>query len=332
GGGILGAADKFLGSNFGRLAAAGLIGAGGLGAARLAAGPAPQLDLPTYTPAPATLAGQEAVLNAMRGGAQGNLTGILQAGTAGERLIAEQLAARAGRESASEAIQAPGQEMIRGQAQNQIPGLLTPQIADPVLEAIRAELLGTLNNPQGGISPATGQRQQQEEAQVRNRLLIQLGEDYELTTPGIQTLDGMRKRHNIERFSERQATIANLTPLEQGGFAAQFGRQQTGLGNSAAFSQFGIRGVPENLTGLERLAPSETLLGGDPERANLINNNLAQTQALAGFNATNQDRQGLASGIAGLSGTIAGQVASRPSAYETAMSRLISGQLGGTTF
>lgn len=328
GGGILGGVNDFLGSNFGRLAAAGLIGAGGLGAARLAAGPAPRLNLPTYTPAPATLAGQEAVLNAMRGGAGGNLTGILQTGTAGENLIAQQLAARAGRESASETIQAPGQEMIRGQAQGQIPGLLTPNVADPVLEAIRAELLGTLNNPQGGVSPATVQRQQQEEAQVRNELLQRLGRDYELTTAGGQALNQMQQRHNIERFTERQATIANLTPLEQGALAAQSGRQQTGLTNSAAFSQFGIRGVPENLTGLERLAPSDTLLGGDPNQANLINTNLANTQAIQGFNAANQERQGVSAGIAGLSGTIAGQVASRPSRYEDSMAQLIDQQTG----
>ena len=169
---------------------------------------------------------------------------------------------------------------------------------------------------------------------MRTRLYRQLGPDYELTTPGQQAIREMKERHNSETFTERQATIARLSPLEQSRmqFSATAptqvaqGREnlrRPALGDVTNLSQYGIRGVPQNLTSLAQIAPVQTLLGGDPERANLINTNLIAQGGMAAYNAANQRQQQLAQGIGGVFGTVAGAVGSRPSKLEDYYGRIL---------
>lgn len=332
GGGILGGAGAFLGSDLGRILAAGGIGALGLGAARLAAGGVPRLNLPAFTPAPATLAGQEAVMDAFRRGVGPQLTDLLQLAVAGQRGIGEQVAGRVARETAAERFASPYEELIRAQALGIIPGTLAPDLYDPIQEGLRAELTNVLGSAGGGISPATLRRQQQEEEQARARLTQQLGRDYELTTPGIQTLQELARRHNEERFTERQATIARLSPLEESRLRGLRGERSQGLAQAGQFSRFGLAGVPENLTALARLAPASSLLGGDPDEARRINQQLSAQQALTGFGADVESRRSLAQGIAGITGTVAGGVLDRPSRYEDLLAGVLANQYGAGAY
>lgn len=332
GGGILGGAGAFLGSDLGRILAAGGIGALGLGAARLAAGGAPRLNLPAFTPAPATLAGQEAVMDAFRRGVGPQLTDLLQLAVGGQRGVGEQVAGRVARETAAESFASPFEELIRAQALGIIPGTLAPDLYDPIQQGLQRELTDVLGGPGGGISPATLRRQQQEEEQARARLTQQLGRDYELTTPGIQTLQELARRHNEERFTERQATIARLSPLEESRLRGLRGERSQGLAQAGQFSRFGLAGVPENLTALARLAPASSLLGGDPDEQRRINQQIASQQALTGFGADVASRQGLAQGIAGITGTVAGGVLDRPSRYEDLLAGILSNQYGAGAF
>ena len=328
GGGILGGAEGFLGSNLGRILAAGGIGALGLGAARLAAGGAPSLRLPGYTQAPATLAGQEAVMDAFRRGVGPQLTDLLQLAVGGQRGVGEQLAGRVARETAAERFGAPYEEAIRAQALGIIPGTLAPDLYDPIQQALQREVLDVIGSPGGGVSPATARRQQLEEEQVRARLFQQLGRDYELTTPGIQTLQQLRQRQNEERFTERQATIARLAPMEESRLGGLRGERRFGLGSAADFSRFGLYGVPENLTSLGRLAPASSLLGGDPEASRRLNQQIESQQALTAFGTEAQGRRELSQGIAGIAGTVAGGIASPPNRYEDLLTSILANQYG----
>src|SRR3990167_1611594 len=336
--GVFDQTNQFLGTNVGR--AAGSLGLGllGLGAQRLFAGGTPEYQPPTYGVSPVTAAGQQAVMNAMQGGAGPALSRALTYGTAGQADIAQQLTGRVGREAAAEVTQAPYEEAIRMAALGQVPGLMQPTgeqaINDPIQAALREELMGVLSGGSTGGSPATARRQSLEEQETRTRLYRQLGPDYELTTPGQQALREMKERHTSETFTERQATIARLSPLEQSRmqFSATAptqvaqGREnirRPALGDVTNLSQFGIRGAPQNATTLSQIAPVQTLLGGDPERANLINTNLIAQGGMAAYNAANQRQQQLAQGIGGVFGTVAGTVGSRPSKLEDYYGRIL---------
>ena len=331
--------NRFMGSNVGRAAGAAGVGLLGLGAQRLFAGETPDLRLPGYTPSPVTQAGQAAVLRALQGGAGPALTEALTLGTAGQRDVAGQIAARVGRETAAETAAAPYEDLTRRASLDQVLALMQPggeqAIVDPIEAAIRKELLGVLGGETSGISPTTQRRQQQEEQVQRAELYRRLGPDYELTTPGIQALQEMRRRFNEEQYTERQATIARLSPLEQSRMQfsttapvnLQAGRESTrraALTDAERLSRFGKYGVPENLTSLSQIVPVQTLLGGDPERAGQINTQLQTQQALTAFGAQTQRQRDLAQGIGSMAGTVAGAVGSRPSQLSSYYDRILA--------
>jgi hypothetical protein len=250
-----------------------------------------------------------------------------------------------GREAAAEAEAAPFERATRLAALGLAPGLvgLTPEVpfTDPVQQALEREILSVISGT--GVSPATEQRQQREEEAVRSTLLARLGRDYELTTPGIQALNELRQRQNAERFAERQATLARLTPLQESRmrFAAAFpteqaaGRQslrRQALGDVERLSTFGLRGVPENVTALRSLVPLGPLFGGDAERERLINLQLESQAALEGFRQAGQERRELAQGIGSLAGTVAGTLAARPRRTDELLERALAQSLGGLTY
>ena len=336
--GAPGGIEGFLGTNLGRILAATGVGAVGLGAQQLLAGGTPTYRPPTYTPTPVTQAGQAAVLRALEGPAGPALTEAMEAGVTGQRDIARQVAERVGRETLAEQEMAPGERGIRMASLADIQALMQrgaeAPIADPIEQAIRQELLGVLGGGGTGVSPATGRRQALEEQEVRARLFRQLGEQYELTTPGIQTLREMKERHNSEQYTERQATIARLSPLEESRMrfstvtptdllGRREGLRRANLGDVERLSQFGIRGTPQNLTALGGIAPVQTYLGGDPERANLVNTQLQAGAAQAAFGGETARRANLSRGIGDIAGLVAGTVAARPSSAEDYYARLI---------
>ena len=336
-----GTLDKLLESNVGRLGGALGVGALGLGAQQLIAGRSPTYRPPAYTPSPVAQAGQTALLNALQGPAGPDLTRAAVAGTAGQAALAEQVAARVGREAGAEAEMAPGQRNIRMASlqdiQRLMPGGVETPIEDPVRAALRQELLAVLSGGQSGVSPATARRQGLEEQEVRARLYHQLGPDYELTTPGIQALNMMQERHNAERFGERQQTIAAYGPQEAGRMqfattaptellARREAVRRGALQDAERLGGLGIAGAERNVTSLGQIVPVQTLLGGDPNRPNEINTQLQAQAGLTGYQAANQRQRDLAAGVGGLFGTVAGTVGARPSAaeryYEEMLGRL----------
>lgn len=335
--------NDFLGTNLGRIAGATGVGLLGLGAQQILAGGTPRYTPPTFTPSPGSVAGQRAVLNALEGGAGPALTEAMTAGVGGQRDIARQVAERVGRETLAEQEMAPGERGIRMASLADIQRLMaqgaeTP-IVDPIEQAIREELMGVLRGGATGVSPATGRRQSLEEQEVRARLYRQLGPDYELTTPGIQTLNEMKQRHNTEQYTERQATITRLSPLEQGRMqfsttapvnllANREGLRRANLGDVERLSQFGVRGAPQNVTTLNSIVPTATLLGGDPNRANEINTQLQAGAAQAAFSGETARRANLSRGIGDIAGVVAGSIAARPSRLDQYYDNILAGSRG----
>lgn len=351
-----GGAGRFLGSAAGgtadylarnpslaRILGATGVGALGLGAQGLFAGGTPKYRPPTYTPSPVTQAGQKALLDALQGSAGPALTEATAAGVLGQRDIARQVADRVGRETGAEIEAAPYERMTRVAALQDVLGLMQPgreqPTIDPVERAIREELLGVMRGgPGAGVSPGTQRRQALDEQDTRARLVRQLGPDYELTTPGIQSLRDMKERHTSEQFTERQATIARLSPLEESRMrfstvtptellGRREGLRRASLGDVERLSRFGIRGTPENVTALGSIVPVQSLLGGDPERANLVNTQLQAGAAQAAFSGESARRANLSRGIGDIAGLVAGTVAARPSAAESYYERLYGGLL-----
>ena len=276
-----GTLNRLLGTNLGRTAGALGVGALGLGVQQLIAGRLPSFRPPTYTPGPVARAGEAAWLAAMGGGGTESLQRAIQSGIAGQAGVGQQLVGRVAREAAAEEAGAPYEAAIRGAAYPQVAGLMTPgqeqTLPDPVQAALREELLGVLSGGATGVSPVTGRRQQQEEQETRARLFRQLGQDYELTTPGIQAIQEMQRRHNSERYTERLATIASLEAPERGRYqfgvttpTSLYGQRENirrnNLQDAAGLTQFGVRGVPQNLQSLSQLAPINRLMG-EPEQA-----------------------------------------------------------------
>ena len=270
--GILGA----LGGSAGIMRAlAGLgIGAAGMVVARGIAGPAPTLRPATATPTPLT-------------------------------------AARTARQISAEEMQAGPEQAIRMQALGMMPGLMQPTAADEVRAALQRELMGVLSG-EGGVSPATAHRQQQEEQIQRAQLQRQLGNDYELTTPGIQALNEMRRRHNEEKYTERQATIARISPLEESRLSGMDMRRRAALGDTSGLTRMGYTNV-------------------NPEEINLYNAGQQGRAGEIGYLGKVREREGLMQGIGGLFGKAAGTVTQAPSPYEKAITDMLNKQLGTGT-
>lgn len=323
--------NKVLQTPLGRTAGSLGIGALGLGAQRLITG-----NQPPYQASPITQAGNQAWLNAMGGGGSDSLQRAIQSGVAGQAGIGQQVAGRVAREAAAEETGAPAEAAIRAAAYPQVAGLMQPgqeqALPDPIQAAMRDELMAVLSGGATGVNPLTQKRQQQEEAQTRARLFQQEGRDYELTTAGIQTLNELKQRHNSEQYNERLQTINQLATPEQN--RAQWAetapvnllgqRENIRRGNlqdAAGMTQFGIRGVNQNLPALSAVAPINRLMGeSSPDQANQVN-----------YGAKTAGNAALAQGIGSVAGTVAGQIGQRPSALDTYFDRLYGNSSGFTS-
>lgn len=188
-GGTLGAggpADQFLTGPLGRSLVPLLGGAAAMGVGRAIAGSPPRLNMPAFTPSASTMAGENSILNAYRGGVDTSLPEALQFGVGGQRDIARNLVGQIGAEK---------------------------PYFDPVHEAIQREIMSVLSG--SGVSPTTTMRQQREALALQNQLYQQLGPDYAVTTAGQDALNKIQQRHNAEQFDERRATVLGYAPQEQ---------------------------------------------------------------------------------------------------------------------
>ena len=326
------------GIDWGRILMGGGVGALGLGLQQLIAGSTPSYRPPTYAPSPVSSAGHEAVRRALEGPGGPALTEAITTSLGGERDIARQVGERVGRETLAEQEMAPGERAVRLASLADVQRLMErgaeSPFVDPIEQGLREEVMGVLGGGRSGVSPATGRRQSLEEQETRARLYRQLGPDYELTTPGIQTLREMKERHNSEQFTERHATIARLAPMEESRrrFSAMTptdilgrreGLRRASLGDVERLSQFGVRGTPENLGAFRNIMPLATMWG-DPDRANLVN---AELQGRAGemrFGAETARQRGLARGIGDIAGMVGGEVMARPSYMEEYYKRFLN--------
>ena len=330
-GGVLGEGGAVFGSPLGRAGVTGALGLAGMGLARAIAGGEPNLRLPQPRTAAGFQAGEQALMQALGRGGQEGLAGATGAAIGGQRLIAELLRERAGREGLAEAEQAPFQRDIRLRALGMAPGLMEPSAVgtfdDPIESALRAELL-TLLGGQGGTSPATAQRHRQEQNEMRQGLARQLGPEFELTTPGIQALEKLRERQNAEIFAERESAIARRAPQQQSRQQFSYlapvqraagleGIRRPALQDVERLSDFGLRGVPETLTGLRSVFPVSSLTGPEgAQRAADIGTSLEAQQALTSFQGRTQRQRELTAGLGGLFGQVAQAATQRPSALE----------------
>lgn len=342
--GLFGDRGPLFGSALGRAGVTGALGLAGMGLARAIAGGEPNLRLPQPRTAAGFQAGEQALLQALGQGGQEGLAGATGAAIGGQRLIAELLRERAGREGLAEAEQAPAQRDIRLRALGMAPGLMEPSAVgtfeDPIESAMRAELL-TLLGGQGGTSPATAQRHRQEQNELRQGLARQLGSEFELTTPGIQALEKLRERQNAELFAERESAIARRAPQQQSrqqfSYLAPVQRaagleaiRRPALQDVERLSDFGLRGVPETLTGLRSVFPVSSLTGPEgAQRAADIGTSLEAQQALQAFGQRSQRQRELTAGLGGLFGQVAQAATQRPSALERYFDALVMNQ-GGT--
>lgn len=261
GGGI----DQFLKSGVGGGLASLGIGGAGLLLSRALAGETPRLQLPAPQQSAATSAGQQSLLNAFNQGLGTDVTGALRAGVQGQQNLASAL-----------------------------PGL---SFDDPIQQALQTQVMSILGG-QGPANPGTPIRQQREEQTLRQQLFRQLGQDYELTTPGIQALNELKQRHNAETFNENEAMLNARLPAEQS-------RQQFAYmaPTQRAQAQQGVYGS---------IAPIGSLLGTNAaETAVNQQNQYAAQQALTDFTQRAQNQQQLAAGVGGLFGKVA-ETATRP--------------------
>ena len=337
--GVLGEGGPVFGSPLGRAAVTGALGLGGLGLSRLLAGESPRLQLPTPRVSTGIQAGEQAVGEALALGGRESLRGATQQAFAGQHLTAAQLADRALREGQAEAEQAPGQRDIRLGAQGMIPGLMQPTAVgtfeDPIEAALRSQLLSVLQG-EGQGDPTQEARRQRERSAFENQMFRQLGPDWRLTTPGIQAQQQLEQRQNQERYGERETMIQARLPAQQGRQQFQYlapvqraqgleGIRRPALQDTERLSEFGIRGVPETLTGLRSIAPTSAFISPEgAQRAADIGTSLEAQQALTAFQTRTQQQRELAQGISGLFGQVAGAATQRRSPLEDYFSRLVA--------
>lgn len=277
--GVLGTVNEWLNTPLGRAVATALTGGAGLGAARWLAGEAPELNLPTYTEAPET-------------------TALRAAAFPGQMTIAQQLAARAGREAAAEAEQAPGERALRLTALDRMGGFLPGGQTDPIVAGLRAEAVRALSPDYS--DPLVEEAIRREEARLMNQLVRQYGglAAAETSTPGTDVLLQAAREKGVGRAAARRAAIGTYVP---GAIQAEQGIQamrRANLADTERLSRFGMAGVPETATAL-------MTLGGNPEAARMTNLALQQQQALAGFQSRAQERQQMAQAVGGIAGQVA---------------------------
>lgn len=338
-----GGLEGFLGTNVGRGVTAGALGLTGLGLSKILAGESPSLTLPQPRVAAGITAGEQALQQALGQGAQANLAGAAGGAIAGQNLVAQILAERAAREGAAEAEQAPGQRNIRLAAQGQIPGLMAPSAVgafeDPVQQLLTSQIMATLQGTAG--DPTQEARRNRERAAFENQMGRQLGPDWQLTTPGIQSQQQLEQRFNQERFAEKEAMIASRLPQQQSrqqfSYLAPVQRAQgletirrPALTDAERLTQLGIAGVPETLTGLRAIAPVSGFLSpeGAQGAANL-GTSLEAQQALAAFNQQSQQQRELAQAIGGVFGQVASATTQRRSPFEDYFAQLMKTQPTG---
>lgn len=284
-GGMLGRggpADRFLGSNLGGAAAVGALGLTGMGLSRLAAGSNPRLNFPEPRAIPGTATAEAAL-----------------------------------------AEQAPQARAIRGQALGQIPGLMQPTGVEPFQDPIEAELQRQaleLLRGEGGVSPQTRRRHQQEDQMERQRLFRQLGPDYELTTAGQEGLRNIKERQASEQYAEREGAIARrLQPQEsrqQFAFQAPISRAQS-LENirRPALSDAERIGGGFGLT----LAPGSQQMAELGTRADF-------QRAMTQYGQKSQQQRELGAGV----GQLFGQVASAATRRRSPLEDYLEAYYGGT--
>ena len=289
--GVLGGVNKALESSaLARAAAAGVVGAAGLGASRLIGGEAPTLRLPGYTEAPETVA--------LRGAAfPGQLT------------IAGQLAERAARERAAETEQAPMGRDIRLASLNRVGGFLPGGVEDPIVAGLRAEAIRALRPDYTDPLVEESLRLAQEEQM--NRLYRQYGglESAQTSTPGIDTIARFAAQRGLARAGARRSAIGAYAPAAISAESGVQNIRRQNLGDVERLSRFGLEGAPSTAVTLGTLA-------GSPEQANMVNLGLQQQQATTAFNQATRSREQLAAGIGGVAGQVAGAVGQRPSRLE----------------
>ena len=333
-GGVLGEGGSVFGSPLGRAGIAGALGLTGIGLARLLAGEEPRLRLPQPRQAAGFQAGEQALLQALGQGGQEGLAGAAGAAIGGQRITAEALRDRAAREALAEAEQAPFQRDTRLRALGLMPGLLPGGPEDEVAAAVRAEAMRALDP--NYRDPLVEESIRRKEAELSNALFRQFGggtgamEAAGTSTPGIDIQLQAAREAGLGRSAARRAAIGTYAPMQQNLMAGVQGLRRQNLADVERLSDFGLRGVPETLTGLRSVFPVAGALSPEgAQRTADIGSQLEAQQALTAFGQRSQRQRELASGIGGLFGQVAQAATSRPSALERYFDQLIMNQGGG---
>ena len=329
-GGLLGEGGAVFGSPLGRAGIAGALGLTGLGLGRLIAGGEPRLRLPQPRQAAGFQAGEQALLQALGQGGQEGLAGAAGAAIGGQRITAEMLRERAAREGLAEAEQAPFQRETRLGALGLMPRFMPGGPEDEVAAGVRAEALRALDP--NYRDPLVEEAIRRKEAELANALYRQLGsrEAAEASTPGIDIQLQAAREAGLGRSAARRAAIGTYAPMQQTLLAGIQGLRRQNLADVERLSDFGLRGVPETLTGLRSVFPVAGALSPEgAQRTADIGSQLEAQQALTAFGQQSQQQRELAGAIGGVFGQVAQAATSRPSALERYFDQMIMSQGGG---
>lgn len=309
-GGTLAAFNTALQSPAGRIAAQLL----GLGATSLFAKPPTYPSVPQLQQSGITGAGQAAVANAFQQGLGPMITNQFLGGGQTLQNVAQLLARQSGRELTTDIEQAPWERLTRQAAVSRLPSFLpTGQISplyDPVGRMLQQETEQAFSDRPDPILERNIAR---DEAETRARLYHQLGPDYELSTPGIQAINGMRQRQEMMRFQARQEKIARLEPREAARFQfrqrfpeEQFTSRENvrsrNLADLARLSDFARQGTAQLQTSGGLLQPTSYLLG-DPNRFAATQAQMEAMRNQTLFNQQTSQQEALAKAIGGIIGT-----------------------------
>ena len=329
-GGVLGEGGPVFGSPLGRAGIAGALGLTGLGLGRLIAGGEPRLRMPEPRQAAGFRAGEQALLQALGQGGQEGLAGAAGAAIGGQRITAEMLRERAAREGLAEAEQAPFQRETRLGALGLMPRFMPGGPEDEVAAAVRAETLRALDP--NYRDPLVEEAIRRKEAELSNALYRQLGsrEAAEASTPGIDIQLQAAREAGLGRSAARRAAIGTYAPMQQNLMAGIQGLRRQNLADVERLSDFGLRGMPETLTGLRSVFPVAGALSPEgAQRTADIGSQLEAQQALTAFGQRSQRQRELAGAVGGVFGQVAQAATSRPSALERYFDQLIMNQGGG---
>ena len=308
-GATLDAFNKAISTPAGRIAA-GLLG---LGATSLFAKPPQYPSVPQLQQSGITGAGQAAVGNAFQQGLGPMITNQFLGGGKTLENVGQLLARQSGRELETDVEQAPWERMTRQTAVSRLPGFLpTGQVSplyDPIHQMLQQETAQAFSDRP---DPILEQAIAKDEAETRARLHRQLGEDYDLSSPGIQSLSAMEQRHEMMRFQARQEKIARLEPREASRFqfAQRFPEEQLtsregvrrgSLQDLARLSDFGRQGAAQMQSTGGALQPTSYLLG-DPNRFIAQQAQMEAMRQQGIFNQEAGQQEALAKAIGGIIG------------------------------